>query len=61
MDWLEESWNERLKDARLKDQKQQKDYNDEMEKCECGCYLNAHDHCPRCDYQFFWLFGVVSS
>jgi len=42
--------NENLKDHRLKEQKWKKDYNDEMERCECGCYLNSHDHCPRCDY-----------
>ncbi len=50
MDWIEQTWNESLKDSRLKEQKQNKDYNDEMEKCECGSYLNSHDHCPICDY-----------
>ena len=44
------NWNETLKEYRLMEQKQKKDYNNEMEKCECGTYLNSHDYCPKCDY-----------
>ena len=44
------NWDETIKENRLKEQKQKKDYNNEMEKCECGTYLNSHDHCPKCDY-----------
>jgi uncharacterized paraquat-inducible protein A len=43
-------WNQELIEARLKEQKDNQDYNDEREKCECGTYLNSRDHCPRCDY-----------
>jgi len=36
---------------RISEQKENKDYNDEMEKCDdCGSLLNSHDHCPNCDY-----------
>ena len=42
---------ERLTEQRMKEQKSDKDYNDEKEKCDnCGSYLNSHDHCTRCDY-----------
>lgn len=45
-----EEEDEIMRDHREQQQKQNKDYNQEMEKCECGSYLNSHDHCPRCDY-----------
>ena len=44
-------WEEALKDNRFKEQREKKDYNEDMEKCwYCGSYLNSHDHCPLCDY-----------
>jgi len=40
---------------RRMEQEQNKDYSywetGEIEKCdECGCEINSHGHCPRCDY-----------
>lgn len=47
----QQDWEQGLLDNRLNEQKNNKDYNDEMEKCsDCGSLLNSHDHCPRCDY-----------
>ena len=54
-DILKETENEQRKDARLKEQKDKKDYayeeNGAIEKCDdCGSCINSHGHCPRCDY-----------
>ena len=46
----QEVWEQGCRDQRMNDQRANNDYNDEREKCECGAYLNSHDHCPRCDY-----------
>jgi len=53
--YLIEIEKEKLKDNRLKQQKQNNDYayelNGQIEKCnDCGSEINSHDHCPRCDY-----------
>jgi len=46
----QEVWEQELRETRMKEQADKQDYNDEREKCDCGAYLNSHDHCPRCDY-----------
>jgi hypothetical protein len=47
-------WEQELRDSRLKDQKDKRDYSygedGEIEKCECGAKINSRGHCPRCDY-----------
>ncbi len=47
-------WEEDCMQARLKEQKEKKDYsylgNGTTEKCECGTEINANGHCPKCDY-----------
>ena len=54
-EFLRETEKEQLKDARLKKQKDNKDYSYEeggkIEICDdCKSYINSHGHCPRCDY-----------
>ena len=53
-----ETEKEQLKDHRLKEQKDKKDYSyeydGEIETCEdCGTPINSNGHCPRCDYQHY--------
>ncbi len=53
--FLRETEKERLKDSRLKEQKDKKDYSYEhdgrIETCDdCRTPINSHGHCPRCDY-----------
>ena len=53
--FLMETEKEQLKDNRLKEQKDKKDYSYEhdggIETCEdCGTPINSNGHCPRCDY-----------
>jgi hypothetical protein len=44
-------WEEALKENIFREQKQNRDFNEDMEKCDdCGSYLDSHDHCPLCDY-----------
>lgn len=45
-----QQWDNERYSQRLKEQQENDDFNDEREQCECGDYLNSHDHCPRCDY-----------
>ena len=52
---LREIEKEQLRDIRLKEQKDNKDYSYEenggIEICDnCKSYINSHGHCPRCDY-----------
>ena len=46
----QEQFEQELFENRITEQKRNRDYDDDMEKCECGMYLNSHGHCPRCDY-----------
>jgi len=46
---------EQLKNNRIQEQKDNKDYSyDEVNKLEicnkCKSYINSHGHCPLCDY-----------
>lgn len=46
---------EELKDSRLKEQQDKKDYSyledGGIEKCDnCKSYINEDGHCPSCDY-----------
>ena len=48
-------WKEELLEQAIKEQEKNADYsyetNGSKEKCDnCGCFINSHDHCPRCDY-----------
>jgi hypothetical protein len=50
-----EQYKQELEQQRLKEQKQNNDYDygfDGLpEKCDdCGSFINSHGHCPRCDY-----------
>ena len=49
-----EQFEESLLEQRYNEQKRNNDYDinedGEIEKCECGNYLNSHGHCPQCDY-----------
>lgn len=46
-----EQYRQSLQDQRLNEQNLNSDFDDDMEVCEdCGCNLNSHGHCPRCDY-----------
>jgi hypothetical protein len=53
--FLMETEKEQLKDNRLKEQKNKKDYSYEQdgrrESCDyCRTPINSHGYCPRCDY-----------
>jgi len=42
---------ENERNTRLVEQERNKDFNEDMEKCDnCGCHLNSHDYCPNCEY-----------
>ena len=46
-------YEQELRESRMKEQRERLDYSyldGEIEKCECGCPINSHGHCPRCDY-----------
>lgn len=47
-------YKENLLEQRYNEQKSKNDYDyDEdgnIERCECGRYINSNGHCPRCDY-----------
>lgn len=54
-EFLMETEKEQLKDNRLREQKDKKDYSYEndvrIESCDdCRTPINSHGHCPRCDY-----------
>ena len=50
----QEKFNEELRENRVKEQKDNNDYDynsdRKIEKCDCGHPLNSHGHCPICDY-----------
>lgn len=48
-------WEEAVKDNRLKEQQENKDYdydeNGAPQKCDdCHSFINSDGHCPLCDY-----------
>ena len=48
-------WKQECFEARIREQEEKKDYSFieayTVEKCDdCGCPINSHGHCPRCDY-----------
>ena len=49
-DFVKHIFEEQLEKGRLAEQRQKNDYSDDGEVCECGCRINSHGHCPRCDY-----------
>jgi len=54
-EFFRESEKEQLKDSRLKEQRDKKDYsyeeNGRIETCfDCGSNINSFGHCPLCDY-----------
>lgn len=44
------AWEEECRAARLDEQEKESDFTKDMEKCECGAYINSDDRCPSCDY-----------